>query len=294
MKLAGKTVFITGAARGIGAEVARQCVAHDANVFLIGTSGDLLAQVAGELGEKAAFAEVDVTDLPAVEAAVETAAQHFGGIDVVLANAGITSYGTVATISKEAFERTMDVNVSGMWNTLSATLPHVTKSKGHVLTVCSVSSFVPGAGIHAYSASKAAAEMMTSCFALEVAYRGVTVGSVHPGWTDTAMVRDTAADLDSFVELRKRLPWPLHATISVEDCARAIVRGMRRRSSRVYAPGSMRLLYWGRGLIQSPLGLRINRILVGRIVQPMEEEVRALGRSMSTRAVQQLSKGHSK
>lgn len=293
MKLAGKTVFITGAARGIGAEVARQCVAQDANVFLIGTSGDLLAQVATQLGEKAAFAEVDVTDLAAVEAATKAAVDRFGGIDVVLANAGISSYGTVATVGKEAFERTMDVNVSGMWNTLSATLPHVTKSKGHVLTVCSVSSFVPGAGMHAYSASKAAAEMMTSCFALEVAYRGVTAGSVHPGWTDTPMVRDAAADLETFVEMRKRMPWPLHATISVEDCARAIVRGMRKRSSRVYAPGSIRLLYWGRGLVQSPLGLRINRLMVGRIVQPMEDEVRALGRSLPERAIEQLSKGDS-
>ncbi len=285
MELSDKVVFITGASRGIGAEVARQCAAKGANVFLAGLEPDLLAAVAAEIGaDHAGWLATDVTDLAAVQAAVDACVERFGGIDFVLANAGIAPYGTVATIGKETFDLAMAVNVGGVWNTLNATLPELTKTRGHVLTVCSVASFTPLGGLHAYTASKAAAESLTSAFAMEVGHLGVTVGSVHPSWIDTDMVRDAEADLPTFRKIRGMLPWPVRSTTTVDKCAHAIVRGMEKRSARVFSPDSIGVVYWSRSAIQSPAAVALSRLLAKDLIPKLEDEVRALGRSLSARA----------
>jgi NAD(P)-dependent dehydrogenase (short-subunit alcohol dehydrogenase family) len=287
----GKVVFITGASRGIGAAVARQCRARGAKVFLAGLEPELLGHLCAELGtEQAAFLETDVSDIAAVEQAVAAAADRFGAIDLVLANAGVAPFGTVATLDHDALDRTLAINVVGVWNTLRATLPELARSRGHVLTVCSVASFAPLGGMHAYCASKAAAESITSAFSMEVAHLGVTVGSVHPGWIDTDMVRDAEADLPTFVRIRRIMPWPLHATTAVDDCAAAIVRGMERRAKRVYSPRSVALTYWLRPLLQSPSTMRVYRMLGKRLMPGLEDEVRALGRTLSARADADLAR----
>ncbi|MBD8506693.1 SDR family oxidoreductase [Hoyosella sp. G463] len=292
--LDGKVVFITGASRGIGAEVARRCAAKGARVFLAGLEPELMQALCAELGDaNAASLETDVVDLDAVRAAVAAAVERFGRIDVVLANAGIAPYGTVATIGKPTFDLSMAINVGGVWNTLNATLPHVTETRGHVLTVCSVASFAPLGGLHAYTASKAAAESLTSAFAMEVAHLGVTVGSVHPSWIDTDMVRDAEADLPTFRKIRAMLPWPLHSTTTVEKCAAAIVSGMEKRSSRVFSPASVGTVYWSRAMIQAPLAVKFARGMSRRLIPDLEKEVRSLGRSLSARQAAQLEDGDS-
>jgi len=284
MDINGRVIFITGGSRGIGAEVARQCGAKGAKVFLAGLEPDEMASVCEGIGsDRAAFLETDVTDLDAVRAAVAEAIRRFGSIDLVLANAGVAPYGTVATIGRVTFDRAMDINVGGVWNTLNATMDALAASGGHVLTVCSVASFAPLGGLHAYTASKAAAESLTSAFAIEVGHRGITVGSIHPSWIDTDMVRDAEADLPSFRRMRKLLPWPIHATTDVSACAAAIVRGFEKRKARVYSPGSAAILYWGRAFMQSPTTLRIMKLVFGRLMPSLEDEVRALGRSLSAR-----------
>lgn len=294
MDLAGKRVFITGASRGIGAEVARQCVAKGAKVFLAGLEPEELAARCRELGlASASYQETDVTDLDAVKSAVAKAVDLYGGIDLVLANAGIAPFGTVATIGKPTFDLTMAVNVGGVWNTLNATLPYVAASKGHVLTVCSVASFAPLGGLHAYTASKAAAESLTQAFAMEVAHLGVTVGTVHPSWINTDMVRDAEADLPSFRKIRKLLPWPLHSTTTVEECAKAIVRGMEKRSDRVFSPESASVVYWSRAMIQSTTTMKLFKRMSRDVIPQLERETRGLGRSLSARQVQQLSEDDS-
>jgi NAD(P)-dependent dehydrogenase (short-subunit alcohol dehydrogenase family) len=293
MQLTGKTVFITGGSRGIGDAVARICAAKGANVFLAGLEPDRLERLCAELGtERAAYAHTDVVDLDAVTQAAQAAAQRFGGIDFVLANAGVAPFGTVATLDPAAFNRAISINLTGVWNTLRATLPQLTVSRGHVLTVCSAASFMPLGGMHAYAASKAAAESLTSAFSMEVAYLGITVGSVHPSWIDTDMVRDAEADLPTFVRVRKLLPWPAHSTTNVGDCAAAIVRGMENRSARVYSPRSVGLLYWLRAFLQSPLTLRLLRRVTPRFIPSLEQDVRLLGRSLSARAEAQRQETH--
>src|SRR4051812_4003881 len=120
MNLRGKTVLITGAARGIGAESARQLAARGARIALVGLEPEELAKVAQQCGPEAAAFEADVTDVDALERAVEGAVERFGGIDVVMANAGVGPAGMVRLMDPEAFERTIEVNLLGVWRTVRA------------------------------------------------------------------------------------------------------------------------------------------------------------------------------
>src|SRR5690349_21947630 len=113
----GKVVLITGAARGIGAAAARACAARGATLSLVGLERDELEALASELGPQAAAFEADVTDWGALGAAVEETVHRFGGIDAVVANAGIASGGPIAQADIEAFERTIEVNLLGVWRT---------------------------------------------------------------------------------------------------------------------------------------------------------------------------------
>src|SRR2546421_12799470 len=113
----GKVVLITGAARGIGGEAARQLYAKGAQLSLVGIEPELLEQRAQELGSRAAWFEADVTDTEALQRAVDATVERFGGIDVVIANAGIAPIGTVSTIDPEAFERTIEIHLLGVSRT---------------------------------------------------------------------------------------------------------------------------------------------------------------------------------
>lgn len=126
MSLHGKVVFITGGARGIGAEVARRLRNKGARLVLTDLDRAELATLAAELGEDRVLTAVaDVRDLPAMQAAAAQGVERFGGIDVVVANAGIASYGSVLNVDPEAFKRVLDVNVLGVFHTVRATLPSV-------------------------------------------------------------------------------------------------------------------------------------------------------------------------
>ena len=137
----------------------------------------------------------------------------------------------------------------------------------------------------AYAASKAAVEQFANCLRLEVAHKGVDVGSVHPGWIDTDLVRDQRKDLKSFDEAFEKFPWPLNATTSVEECADAIVDGMARRRKRVYVPRAIALVQALRTLTTGTAGFFAMRREAKRMVPRMEAEVQALGRYYGTSSV---------
>ena len=129
-----------------------------------------------------------------MQAAADAAIERFGGIDVVVANAGIASYGSLLQVDPKVFQRVMDINIVGAFHTVRATLPAVIERRGYVLIVSSMAAFAAAPGLAPYNASKAGVEHLANALRLEVAYRGVRVGSAHMGWIDTALIRDTKDD----------------------------------------------------------------------------------------------------
>lgn len=279
--VSGKVVLVTGAARGIGAHTARVLAARGARLALTGLEPGLLRQVCDDLGTGHAWFEADVTSQIQIDEAVRRATERFGGIDVVVANAGIASYGTVRQADPEAFARTVDINVTGVFRTMHAALPHVVDRRGYLLVVASLASFIPLGGLAAYNASKAGAEALGLALRQEVAHLGVDVGVCHPSWIDTDMVRGAMHDLAAFRSTREMLPWPAHSTTSAQECARRIADGIGRRSARVYVPRSVLAANLARAAISSPLALRLMRTRLSRLIPQLEQEVDALERSFA-------------
>ena len=227
MDLRGKTVFITGAARGIGAESARRLAARGANVALAGLEPEELERVARQCGANAAWFDCDVTDWDALERAVEGAVERFGGVDTVVANAGIAPAGMTRSIDPRAFERTLEVNLLGVWRTVRVCLPQIIERQGYVLVIASLAAAVHSPGLAAYAASKAGAEAFADSLRVEVKHLGVDVGVGYFSWIDTDMVRggDAHPTLGKF---RGELPGRLGKTYPVSAVGEAVASGYRR------------------------------------------------------------------
>ncbi|MDA2890475.1 SDR family oxidoreductase [Mycolicibacterium sp. BiH015] len=282
--VAGKTVFITGGARGVGAEVASRLHAKGANLVLTDLDKPPLAQLRDQLGvDRVHTVVADVRELSAMKDAAASAVDRFGGIDVVVANAGIASYGSVLTVDPAAFATLMDVNITGVFHTVRATLPSVIERRGYVLIVSSLAAYAAAPGLAAYNATKAAVEQFANALRLEVVHRGVAVGSAHMSWIDTPMVRDARADLSTFGEMIGKLPFPLNQTTSVQDCGEAFVSGIEKRKRQVNCPAWVGLVRWLKPVLSTPLGELPVLKFVPDLLPRMDAEVAALGRSLGQR-----------
>jgi NAD(P)-dependent dehydrogenase (short-subunit alcohol dehydrogenase family) len=248
--VAGRTVFITGAARGIGAEAARRLHSRGANVALVGLEPERLEHLASELGEdRAAALEADVTDFEALERAVEACKQRFGGIDVGIANAGIAFTGPLATTSFDHVERTLAVNFLGVWRTDRALIGEISKRKGYLLNIASLAAVSRAPLMGPYAAAKAGVEALTDSLRIETMPTGARVGCAYFGFIDTDLVRASFAQPSAKVMTGEmpafmRNPAPLHKAID------AIERGIERRADRVWAPRWVGPLILLRGLLQ--------------------------------------------
>ena len=286
--LTGKVVFITGAARGIGAETARAAAARGARLALTGLEPELLEALAAELnaaGGLHVWYRCDVTDQAALYEAAARTAEDLGGIDVVVANAGIANMSTVAVSPPDELIKVIDVNLNGVIRTVSATLPYVTEAEGFFLLVSSAASFSALPAMAAYSASKAGIEHFGSALRLELAHKGVGVGTVHPAWIDTDMVREIRADLHSFNDIFHRMPGPLGTYSSAERCAEAMIKGIEKRRRRIYVPRSVVLLQAMRWVFLSHVTDAYMRVAMPGVVPNIESEVEALGRRFSERTL---------
>lgn len=285
MSLLGKRILITGAARGIGAETARQLAAQGARIAVVGLEPEKLQALAAELGQGHCWAECDVTDKASVEAAVEKSLQALGGLDAVVANAGIASNGTVAISPVEALVKTVEVNLIGVIQTVSATLPAITQSRGYYLVVSSAAALKSMPGTSAYAASKMGVDHFANAFRLEVAHKGIDVGVVYPAWVDTDIVRDQQRDLSSFDEARRKLPWPFSVMTSVEDCAAAFVDAIADRRRKSYVPKALAPVGAVRQLFMSPVWEFFLKREARTAIPRVEKEVQALGRSFGASSV---------
>jgi len=193
-RLDGKVALITGGARGMGKSHVRHFVAEGARVVF----GDVLdeqgAYVAAKLGDdRCRYIHHDVTSETDWAAAVASALDAFGGLDVLVNNAGILAFASIADMPLADFRRVLEVNAVGCWLGMKAVIDPMTKAGGgSIVNISSVEGFTGAAGLSAYSASKFAIRGMTKAAAQELGQFGIRVNSVHPGGVMTRMVLEQA------------------------------------------------------------------------------------------------------
>ncbi len=233
----GRTALITGGARGIGFELGRLLHAQGASVALADVDRDAVENAARQLGDDRALAlETDVRDPAAVDAAVNETVERFGALDIAVANAGIAPEPQPLSIAeRDAFERVLDVNLTGVTNTVRSALPLVVTRRGQIVVIASVYAFMNGVLAMPYAMSKAAVEQLGRALRVELASSGASATVGYFGFVDTRMVRDAFADPlgDRFLE---SFPSFLTRRITPEAAGQALVRGIEDRAPRVIAP----------------------------------------------------------
>ncbi len=250
----GRTVFITGAARGIGKATAERLYGKGANVALVGLEPERLEQNVAQLGERAIAIEVDVTDLGALERAVKETVERFGAIDVAIANAGISYTGALATAPVEQVERTLAVNLLGVWRTDRAVIEQITARRGYLLNIASLSAISHAALMGPYTTAKSGVEALSDALRQESAPSGTAVGCAYFGFLDTDLVRAGFAEPSAGV-LTGQLPGFMRNPAPLSKAIDAIERGVERRSARVWAPRWVGPMLYLRGVLQ-PLSER--------------------------------------
>jgi short-subunit dehydrogenase len=187
MKLRDTSVLITGASRGIGAEIARQAAARGSRVGLLARNATELNRLAGELGERSVAAAVDVLDPEQVRVAVDTVSERLGPIDVVVANAGVGLYGTFLDADVDDLDRVMRTNYLGVVHVLKAVLPGMAERRhGHVVIMGSISGRIGSPFEAGYSASKFAVAGLAEAISVELAPFNIAVSLVTPGPVSTS------------------------------------------------------------------------------------------------------------
>jgi 3-oxoacyl-[acyl-carrier protein] reductase len=187
--LSGKTALITGASRGIGAAIAKRLAADGANVAITYSKGaDAAAKVVNDIeraGGKAMAIQADATDANAVTEAVGKIVAAFGGLDVLVNNAGTAIPKPFEETTLEEFDRVIDINLRGVFIATQAALRHM-RDGGRIISIGScVGERMMTPGLVAYSATKGAVKMFTQGLSREVAARGITVNNIQPGPIDT-------------------------------------------------------------------------------------------------------------
>ncbi len=209
MSLKDKTVLITGASKGIGAAAAREFASQGANVALVARSAGAITALADEIGARAIALPCDVSRYSEVEAAVAACVRAFGGLDVLIGNAGVIE--PIAHLSKadpEAWAQAIDINLKGVFYGMRAVLPGMAAAGGGtILTISSGAAHSALEGWSAYCSSKAGAAMLTMCADKENRAAGLRIMGLSPGTVATDMQHEIKA---SGVNPVSELNWSDH------------------------------------------------------------------------------------
>jgi NAD(P)-dependent dehydrogenase (short-subunit alcohol dehydrogenase family) len=254
--LNGKTALFTGAARGIGFETARQIHMRGASVAVVDIDATEAREAAERIGPRAIGIATDVTDHSAVMQSVAETVERFGGLDVVVANAGIAQkkMATVRGIGVEEWERVFEVDMLGVWRTVRAALPQIVERRGHIVVTSSVYAFVNGVLNSPYAVAKSGVESLGRSLRAELMPLGASASVAYFGWVDTKLVQDTfEANGD---RMQRNLPEFLSRRIQPDEAGAAVVRGIEERAPRIFAPKWWRYVSAMRGVINPLLDRR--------------------------------------
>lgn len=185
--LTGKVAVVTGAARGIGRAIAAAFVAADAeHVVCVDILEDALADI--EQTAQLSTAVLDVSDEAGWRTLIDATLEAHGHVDVLVNNAGILAYGTIADTSPDDFRRVLEVNVMGVLLGMQAVIPHMkANGRGSIINTSSASGILPSNFVGAYVASKYAVRGLSRTAAMELGLHGIRVNSLHPGGVNTLM-----------------------------------------------------------------------------------------------------------
>ena len=216
-----KTVLVTGAASGIGLATARRFLDEGANVLMLDKDEAKLKEVAAALPQDRVLVQLgDTARKETATAAVKAAVDRFGGLHILVNNAGVATEGDIMQTSEEDFDRVMSVNVAGYFHMAKAAMPELVKVKGSIVMTSSVSGLGGDWNTFAYNTSKGAVSNMVRAMALDAGKDGVRVNAVNPSFTDTGMTQDMLKDAELVAKFKERLP--LGAPEDAEGIAAAI------------------------------------------------------------------------
>lgn len=192
MRLHNQVAIITGGANGIGYAAVERFAEEGAKVVLADydeATGIDAASKLRDSGYDVTFIHVDVANRESVQQLIDRTVETYGGIDILINNAGITRDAMLAKMEPSNFQQVLDVNLTGVFNCTQSALPHlISKGKGKIINTSSVSGVYGNVGQTNYAASKAAVIGMTKSWAKELGRKGINVNAVAPGFTRTAMV----------------------------------------------------------------------------------------------------------
>lgn len=232
VSLAGKVTIVTGGASGLGRGIVEKFAAEGANVVIVDVNDELGQEVAAQCGARAWFRRADVADAADVDALVQAAVDRFGGLDVMVNNAGISSkmHKSFLTADLSDFQRVMSVNVLGVMLGTQAAARHMADHEGgSIINISSIGGLQPGGGVMVYRASKAAVIHFSKSVATELAPLGISVNCIAPGGIPTPILASSVSGLspdavEKFIErtrakMRSDRPLPNEGT--PEDVAEA-------------------------------------------------------------------------
>jgi NAD(P)-dependent dehydrogenase (short-subunit alcohol dehydrogenase family) len=236
--LNGKVALVTGSARGIGYETARQIHMRGGSVAVLDLDAEQAREAAERVGERTLGIGADVTDPGAMLAAVAETVGRLGGLDVAIANAGIAppTVTTTRAMPAEEWEKVVDINLMGTWHTVRAALPQISERRGQLVLTGSILSYANGYLGSPYAVSNAAVEALGRALRTELAPFGASATVAYYGWVDTELVRGSIDRQEAGRWLEETLPRFMLTRITPEEAAAGLVRGIEQRAPRVFVP----------------------------------------------------------
>ena len=289
--LRGQRILITGAARGIGAALAERLASHGARLALVGLEPETMQEVAVRCGEGTFVSEADVSSNEQVTQAVNAAAEALGGVDVVVANAGIAAGGPLRSHDLRSWERVIEINLLGVMYTDRAALPHLEQSRGYLLNIASTAAVLRGPGMTAYCAAKAGVEALSDCLRVEMQPLGVQVGVAYFLFLDTDMVNDGEREMPLLQRAKSEMPRFLSRTYPLPPAIDEVVAAIAERRRRVAYPRWFLKALGVRQLFASRMAERRTARTVPEALRVYEQAVaeRGVGAASATERTRELA-----